>query len=560
MYLNRDASTNGSEVRGHDVIVVGAGHNGLVAACYLAQAGLDVMVVEASPVIGGMTATNPIVPGAPDHLINEGSIQASLFRASSIERDLRLSRYGLRQIRIDPPHAHLAPDGASFAMWDDPARCADELRRFSPRDATAWMELSSTLGAVMDIVLPYMLTHPTRPALTNAIRVLRATGRSVRRGGDIARLFQVSLAEAIDERFEHPLPKAVLASLTGFHDMTQDGSGWALVYLGLCQRVGSSRFVGGSAALPHALQRCLTDHGGRIRTSTKVEALTIAGGRVSGVRLTNGEQLHARAVITTCSPKTTLTRLLPDGALPEHLAVRARHIPTTVTESSALKIDVALRGRLSLRKHQELRRDDLDLRVPINTWSTFEDYIAGWDALTARRWPSPIPYIATVPTAADPTQAPEGMDTLWLYSGLAPIHPDRPWHEVRDEISDAVIADAACYYDGIEELEIGRSVMAAPDIEERFNAIDGNVYHISPVPQRTGPGRPAAGLASYTTAVDGLFLSGAGTHPSAGICGVSGQLAARAVIRELRHHKPGRRLRVAVPARYRTREQTPTSV
>lgn len=560
MYSNGHGSTNGSEIRSSDVIIVGAGHNGLVAACYLAKAGLDVLVVEASPVIGGMTATNPVVPGAPGHQINEGSIQASLFRASSIERDLGLSRYGLRQIRIDPPHAQLAPDGASFAMWDDPARCADELRRFSPRDAKAWVELSSTLDAVMDVVLPYMLTHPTRPALVNAIRVLRATGRNVRRGGDIARLFQVSLAEAIDERFEHSLPKALLASLTGFHHMTQDGSGWALVYLGLCQRVGSSRFVGGSAALPHALQRCLIDHGGRVRTSAQVEGLTIAGGRISGVRLTNGEQLYARTVITTCSPKTTLTRLLPDGALPEHLAVRARHIPTTITESSALKVDLALRGRLSLRKHQMHRRDDLDLRVPINTWSTFEDYLAGWDALTARRWPSRIPYIATVPTAADPTQAPEGMDTLWLYSGLAPIHPDRPWHEVRDEISNAVVADAARYYDGVEELEIGRSVMAAPDIEERFNAVDGNVYHISPVPQRTGPGRPAVGLASYTTPVDGLFLSGAGTHPSAGICGVSGQLAARALLRHLRHHERGHRLWVSGAARNRTREQTTTNV
>jgi phytoene dehydrogenase-like protein len=528
-----------SKVGSADVIIVGAGHNGLVAACYLAKAGLDVLVLEASPVIGGMTATNPIISGAPDHQINEGSIQASLFRASSIERDLDLARYGLRQIRIDPPHAHLDPDGASFAMWDDPARCAEELRRFSRRDAEAWVRLSRTLAGVMDIVLPYMLTHPTRPSLSNVLRALHGAGRNVRQLGEIARLFQISLAEAIDERFEHPLPKAVLASLTGFHHMTQDGSGWALVYLGLCQRVGSSRFIGGSAALPHALERCLTDHRGRVRTSAKVEALTMAGGRVTGVRLTGGQELRARAVVTTCSPKTTLTRLLPKDALPEHLAVRARHIPTTVTEASALKIDMALRGRLSLGEHQRRRHDNLDLRLPINTWSTFEDYLAAWDALAARRWPSPIPYIATVPTAADPSQAPEGMDTLWLYSGLAPIQPDRPWDEVRDEIASAVIVDAARYYDGIEELEIGRSVIAAPDIQERFNAIDGNVYHISPVPQRTGPGRPTAGLASYSTPIDGLFLSGAGTHPSAGISGINGEQAARAVLRDLKDRSRG---------------------
>ena len=138
----------------YDVIVISAGHNGLTAAAYLARAGLRVIVLEASPTPGGMLGTNAIFDTAPDHLINEGGIQASLFRSSSIEADLELERYGLRQIIADPFHVHLDPDGPSLAFWKDPARTADELKYFSQKDARAWLEFAHQLDAAMDIALP----------------------------------------------------------------------------------------------------------------------------------------------------------------------------------------------------------------------------------------------------------------------------------------------------------------------------------------------------------------------------------------------------------------------
>src|ERR1700733_2662953 len=125
-----------------DVVVVGAGHNGLTAACYLAKAGHNVLVVEASPTVGGMTSTYATIPGAPHHLVNEGAVQASLYRATTIEADLQLSKYGLRQVVADPQHLHLGPDGESLAIWRDANRTADELRRFSKKDAKAWLEMA----------------------------------------------------------------------------------------------------------------------------------------------------------------------------------------------------------------------------------------------------------------------------------------------------------------------------------------------------------------------------------------------------------------------------------
>ena len=239
-------------------------------------------------------------------------------------------------------------------------------------------------------------------------------------------------------------------------------------------------------------------------------------------------------MLASCDPKQTLTRLLPAGALPPEIARRAEQIPTSVVEAASLKIDVAVRGRLDLPRHNAWRKDGLDLRRPILSWHTFEDHVEAWDAVVARRWPKQIPFIGIVPTAIDPTQAPEGQDTFWLWSGVVPAHPERPWDELRDAVGQGVLAECATYYRGLDSLEIARSVRSGPDLGRRFHATDGNVYHVDPVVWRLGPLRPAFGFFGYQTPVAGLFLSGAGTHPTGGISGIPGQLAARTVIRKLK--------------------------
>ena len=147
-----------------DVLIIGAGHNGLVAAAYLAKAGMSVQVVEASPGIGGMISTNPIFPDAPGHQINEGGIQASLFRSSGIEEHLNLKKYGFKQIIADPFHVHLDPEGPSLAFWHDPAKTVEELKYFSPKDARAYEAFARSLDAAMDVAIPYMNSHPLRPS------------------------------------------------------------------------------------------------------------------------------------------------------------------------------------------------------------------------------------------------------------------------------------------------------------------------------------------------------------------------------------------------------------
>jgi phytoene dehydrogenase-like protein len=518
-----------------DVIVAGAGHNGLVAACYLARAGLDVLVVEAHATAGGMTATNPMAPEAPGHLINEASIHASLFRTTNIDAELGLSkRFGLRMRPIDPAHVHLGPEGESIAMWRDPQRTADEIRHFSRRDAAAYIDLCRIIRSAVAIGLPMMQTSPTRPAPRALARMLREVARGRRELREIAGWITASQREVIEERFEHDMVRGPLTTNLPFMHFDDDLSGWALIYLGVLERVGVAMFEGGTGSFPAALMSCLASLGGRVMTGAPVEQLVVRGGRVTGVRIAGGEEIVARrAVVTAFSPKTVLTRLLPEGVLSRELAVRAERIPTRRTGATDYKLNIALKGKVDLRRHHRWRGDGLDLRLPCTTWSTHRQALDAFDDCVRGDVPAMVPGLSQITTAFDPAMAPEGHDTFWFWTGLTPADPRDGWDVARDQITERVIKDASQYFEGLEDLEIARRPLAQPDIEARFWAIDGNVYHVDPVITRFGPLKPARGLAGYDTPVAGLFLTGSGTHPVAGISGMPGQNCARRVLQVL---------------------------
>jgi phytoene dehydrogenase-like protein len=516
-----------------DVIVVGAGHNGLVAGSYLARAGARVLIVEADQRVGGMTSTNPVIPGAPHHLVNEGAMDASLIRSTSIVRDLELERHGLREVVMDPIYAYLDPDGASLCVWRNPERTADELRRFSAADARAYLELANEIDSMMNFALPYMTTHPLRPAPGGLLRGGLRTLRHPRRLGKLGRYMTASHAEVIEDGFSNRMVRGLLAALPCFAPITQDGTAWVLVYFGLIHRAGVSRYVGGTGAITDALARCFAEAGGEVRCSAPVEEIIVRGGRAAGVRLESGEELSARAVITTANVKSVLTEMLPEGALPEKLTERARHIPTSGTHASSFKLDLALSGRVELTAHQTQRSDGVDLRLPALCYTSFEEHVDAWDACARGELPDPLPVITILPTAADPSQAPAGQDTLWSWTGIATAHPRTPWSELAEPAAKSVQSHASRFLTGLDELEIGRQVMTPDSFTDRFRAPDGNVYHVDPTAMRFGPLRPAVGLSGYRTPIEGLYVSGGGTHPSAGICGVPGQLAAREALRGL---------------------------
>src|SRR4051794_29331220 len=478
----RDPSVTGTGPREADVVIVGAGHNGLTAGCYLAREGLDVVILEAFEQFGGMTATRATLPEAPEHRFNEGAIQLTgIFRLSQIAQEFDLPAFGLQEIPVDPAHLQLGRDGSSLGIWKDREKTMRELARYSKKDARAWREISETVDAIMPTILTYMNSHPTRALSYELVKNLAGTARRPGRLRPVLHFLTASHTEILDELFETELPKGALAAMAAFQRMEADmTAAVAIIYLGVVQRIPNAMPVGGTIGLPHALAACLKHHGGRIRTSARVEEILVQAKRATGVRLQTGEVIRARhAVMTTCNAKHALLDLLPEGALPDHLQRRAEDIPVTKTQATSLKINVALKGRVSAARFQEMRDDDLDPAAVLTAWHSLEEQSRAWDDVCRGDWPDPVPVSCCIfPTRVDPTQAPEGMDTFWLWSGVIPVLPRVPWDDVRDDIGQKVLADCADFFEGLDTLEIGRTVLGGPDLEERFNAPWGNVYHV----------------------------------------------------------------------------------
>jgi phytoene dehydrogenase-like protein len=516
-----------------DVIIAGGGHNGLVAACYLAKAGVDVLVVEAHTKVGGMTATSPML-GLETHLINEGSIQASLWNASTIDAELELStKYGLEPVFCDPFHVHLGPKEESLAFWRDYRKTAEEIARFSTKDAKTWLSLCTTIDHAAQIGVHMMRTSAVKPEWSHTSKAIGAALKRIGKWGDIAQWALPSFAEAV-ERFEHPIVRGAFTSLLPFGDFRHDIGGWGMIYFGLIHRYGCCLFKGGTGALPLSLLRCFEDHGGRVCCDAPIDQLIVRDGRVCGVRLINGDELEARkAVMTTMNPKAVLTRMLPDGVLDSHQLLRARHIPTRNRGIVDYNLNIAVKGKLQLPRHQAWRKDDVDLRRPCVTWNTHEQSLDAYDACDRGQIPEMLPGLAQLTTAIDPSMAPAEHDTLWYWCGITPSWPEMGWDQALGVITDKVIRNLGEYYEGIEDLIIGTLPKGPNEIEKRFWALDGNVFHVDTFITRMGPLKPAIGFAGYRTPVPGLYLSGGGTHPVAGICGMPGQNAARRLLQDI---------------------------
>ncbi|MDT7669059.1 MAG: hypothetical protein QOC74_1842 [Pseudonocardiales bacterium] len=517
---------------GTEVIVVGAGHNGLVAACYLARAGLKVLVVEAQEKIGGCTTSAALVPGAPGHRLDPCADDIISMRGSTIVRDLELQSFGYREVEVTPPYVALDPDGGSIAFWRDPARTADEMRRFSPRDARTFLDLMLKLMPACDTAISLMATNPLRPDPRKVLGAARML-RHPRDLGTLATLAATSAAEAIQERFEHPTVRAGLAQLASYGSpITLENTGINLMIVPLIMRVGMARPIGGMGTLPDSLERCLTAAGGVIRTNARVADIIVERDRVGGIRLVDGEELRAPVVLTATEPTRVLTQMLPAGALPDHLAARAEHIPTRHEGCTHFRIALACRGRLQLTRHSAARSDDLDLRVPTHVVGSFDDICRGVTDAGAGRLPDPLPFSGIINSAADPTVAPADQDVLSLWSGWVPLEPPEGWDAMKATTEKAFLEHAMRYYDGIEEVEIGRWVESPTEMTARTNVPNGNVYHVDMTLMRIGPFRPALGFGGYRMPVPGLYLSGAGTHPGPSVSGLPGQQAARTLLRD----------------------------
>ena len=526
---------------GRDVIVVGGGHNGLVAAALLAKGGLKPLLLERRHALGGATVTEEIHPG---YKVSTVAHLAGPLRPSVLSA-LGLQKRGLALIDAEPRLFAPLPDGRGLTLWGDPARTATELRAFSPRDAERYpafhrslSALAALLGRVLDITPPDV----DRPLDGNLLPLARL-GLGFRRLGraDAQRLLRwgpMAVADFAAEWFETEALRAVIAArgITGMFAGPWSAGTTANLLLQAAAAggngAGSAVYIkGGMGALVLALEGAARKHGAEIRTGAEVERITTKDGQVSGVVLAGGEEIPARAVVSGADPHRTFLRLLDPAVLDPDDLRRIRHYRQTGMASKvnlaldALPSFTALRGLDAAA----LLRGRIHLGPEVDTLERAFDDAKYGDI-------SRVPWLeATVPSLVDPTLASPGRHVMSVYVQYTPYKLKAgDWRQKKDEVGDLVLRVLETYAPGIGEHVLARQVITPLDLEETYGLTGGHPFHGEPSLDQIFLSRPLLGWARYRSPVAGLYLCGAGAHPGGGVTGGPGANAAREVLKDLK--------------------------
>ncbi|MGE2713036.1 phytoene desaturase family protein [Mycolicibacterium litorale] len=519
----------------HDIVIVGGGHNGLVAGCYLARTGLRVLIVEKAPWLGGMAASRPFVPDAPDHILSPGAWENVYFRAAGVDRELELHRYGHRDLD-SAGWAWLGDQGESLVLQASLSATLADIGRFSRKDADAYAELTDAGIKMLKIQDEYGLSHPKRPSFATVATAVRAVSGSPRVRALLGAALTTTAADGIDALFESEALRGIFAG-TGsiLAPLTVDGSAIALLAPSMIHHKGAVRPVGGMGGLVAALQRCFEAHGGQVRLSADVTSIEMSA-RGGVVGLADGTEIRAhRAVIAAC-PAHRVPDMVGED-MPREIAERIRKAPANASGLGTFTINAALSGRVELPFHQPSRAD-VDLRRPAIYTGTLEDVVAAGEQSARGELPDRTPICLGILSAIDPSQAPAGQDVVQLYSP-APVRPADGWDKWRDEAERRLLDQVSTISPDFASLQIGSYIETAEDIAARTGAENGCIYHIDNLPTRIGPLRPAAGAGGYRTAVPGLYLGSASCHPGGGVSGLPGKHCASQVLRDLNAGKRG---------------------
>jgi phytoene dehydrogenase-like protein len=521
----------------YDAIVVGAGHNGLVAACYLARGGLRVLVLERRPVVGGACVTEETLQGFK---VSTAAYVNSLFR-KEIVRDLRLHEHGFAVLARSPSSFTPLPDGRSLTLGPDPALTRAEIAKFSARDAARYPDYEAMLERVAAFVEPTLDATPPdllRPGPRGLLQLL-GLGRSFARlGNGAAEAVELLTGPArtiLDRWFESPELKATLATdaiIGAMASPSTPGTGYVLFHHVMGEtdgRRGVWGYVrGGMGGLTEALARAARELGVEIRCEAPVARIAVREGRVSGVVLETGEECRAPIVASNADAHVTFLRLLAPDALPPAFREAVSRISY---ESASLKINVALAelpsftacpGTAPGPQHRGTIHICPDL-----------DYIerAYDDAKYGR--PSARPVLeCTIPSVVDPTVAPPGRHLMSIFVQYAPYAlRDTTWEVMREVFADRCFALLDEYAPNFSRSVLARQVLSPPDLERVFGLTGGNIFQGAMTPGQLFAFRPLPGHAGYRTPVRGLYLCGAAAHPGGGVMGSPGRNAAREILR-----------------------------
>jgi len=508
-----------------DVVVIGAGHNGLVAATYLAKAGLQVVVLERANRVGGACVTDEIAPGFK---VSGAAYVSGLFRPQIIE-DLELTKFGLRQVAFDPQAFCPFPDGRALRLWYDRERTCREIAKFSAHDAAAYPRYEAMWAEVHDLIEPMLLAPPV------PISELAAFLRGPEAEELFRRLLFYSAEDLLREYFESDEVIAALAnqSVIGhFAGPSSPGTAFTLAHnlLGnIDGKVGGWGFVlGGMGALPAALEAAARTQGVEIHLNASVARILVRHGRAVGVRLESGQTISAKAVLSTADPKRTFLGLVDANDLPAEFLAAVRRIKM---QGAAMKVNCAV---------SELPRWTAapETPGPHHRGSTYIgpsiEYVEEAFADAKQGRPSEHPWLEVVTQSAlDPSVAPPGKHTLSIYVQYTPYRlASGSWEDRRESYGDRVIETMAEYAPNVTKAILARDVVTPLDLERRFALTEAHQSHGEMGPDQFFSFRPVPGWANYRMPVRGLYLGGAGAHPGGGVSGAPGYNGAHAVLED----------------------------
>jgi len=519
-----------------DVVIIGAGHNALTAAFYLAKAGRKPLVLERRHVVGGCATSEEFAPGYRSATLAHtvGPLRPS------IVSDMNLERRGVRFVRPDPRIVAPSADGRTLLFSADPARTAEAIRPFSAKDATRYPEFCTALARAGDFLGPLVdMTPPSIDAPSKSeLWELLKTGRRFRALGKkesfaLLRWGPMAVADLVAEWFETDLLQAVIAARaihgTAMGPWSAGTGAILLLHAAVDPAPGGSSVsvAGGPGALTRAMADAAREAGAEIRTGVEVRQILVKDGAAAGVLLADGTEIVARTVVSSADPRRTFLGLIDPVELEPGFITRIRNyrVPGTVA-----KVNFALSALPSFAGLAGDPAKALQGRVHIGPGI---DYLER--AFDASKYGdlSPAPYLdITFPSIHDASMAPAGRHVMSVHVQYAPYTlRSGSWSSLEDTLAATVLRTLEVSAPGVTSLVEHRQIITPLVIEQEFGPSGGHIHHGELALDQLFTMRPTLGWANYHTPIDSLFLCGAGTHPGNGLTGASGRNAAREILK-----------------------------